>query len=130
MKRESYMTKQKEKIFEIIRNEKQSFTIKNLYLKLNREVGLTTIYRLVDKLVMDKILKKELGENNITYYEYLEECDNKNHFYLKCNCCSKLIHIDCNCITNLEEHIIKTHKFHINKENIIINGICFECRNK
>ena len=130
MKRDSYKTKQKEKILEEIKLMNHEFTIKDLYNRLNYEVGLTTIYRLVDKLVNDKVLTKYISNNNITYYEYLNKCNQENHFYLKCNICYSLIHIDCDCIKELENHILKEHKFNMNHENIIINGICKKCNNK
>ena len=28
----------------------------------------------------------------------------------------------------LENHILVEHKFSVNKENIIINGLCFKCK--
>ncbi len=130
MKREGYRTKQKDKILEVIRSLNHEFTIKELYNKLNKEVGLTTIYRLVDKLVMDKVLNKYISNKNITYYEYLNKCSHENHFYLKCLVCSELIHIDCDCIKKLENHILDEHKFNMNHENIIINGICKRCKKK
>jgi len=130
MNRESYNTKQKDKILKIIKEINHEFTIKDIYMILNKKVGLTTIYRLVDKMVENKELNKYITNNNKTYYEYLKKCNQKNHFYLKCDRCSNLIHIDCNCIKELENHVYNKHKFIINHENIIINGICNECQSK
>lgn len=126
MKRNSYSTKQKETILEIIKNEKDEFTIKELYSKVNGKVGLTTIYRLVDELVSKGMLNKSIGVDNNAHYLY-SECENKNHFYLKCDKCGKMVHVDCDCITDLSNHIIKNHKFKLNSNHIIINGICDNC---
>ena len=126
----SYNTKQKDKILEIIQKQEKQFTVKDIYNDLNKEIGLTTIYRLIDNLVDTKRLNKYIGKDNITYYEYLEKCDNNNHFFLKCDKCGRLIHIDCDCIIELYNHILKKHNFIPNKENIIINGICNNCINK
>lgn len=127
MRNDSYKTKQKDKILAIIKKQKQEFTIKDIYDSIKDEVGLTTVYRLVDKLVEEKRINKTIDSNNITYYQYLEECSEENHFYLKCNKCGNLIHIDCDCIEELTNHIYKDHKFKPNKENIIINGLCKKC---
>lgn len=127
MKRNSYDTKQKELILEIIKNKKGEFTIKDLYSELAGKVGLTTIYRLVDSLVNKNILNKSIGKDNNTYYLYCEECECNNHFYLKCDSCGKMCHVDCDCINDLSNHIDKNHKFKLNKEHIIINGICDKC---
>ena len=122
-----YNTKQKSQILDIIKCLNSEFTIKDIYNKLDKKVGLTTIYRLVDKLVEDNLLNKEIGNHNITYYQYLDECKEDNHFYLKCNKCGNLVHVDCDCINDLSNHILKHHKFITNKEKIIINGICNKC---
>ena len=123
----SYNTKQKDLILDIIKNKKTSFTIKDIYNDLNKEVGLTTIYRFIEKLEKDNLVTKEINEDNITYYQYLERCNHDNHFYLKCEKCKNVIHIDCDCINELYNHIKNEHEFKLNKEKIIINGICKKC---
>ena len=124
-KRENYNTKQKEIILDVIKKRKKEFTVKDIYTEVDGKIGLTTIYRLVDKLVEEGRLNK-----NENYYQYLEHCDCDNHFYLKCNKCGSLIHVDCDCISELIEHISKDHQFKPDKEKIIINGLCKECLGK
>ena len=121
-----YNTKQKDIILNVIKSKHSDFTIKDLYNELNGDVGLTTIYRLIDKLVIDGYVSKEI-KNNKTYYQYLERCDSHNHFYLKCNNCGCMIHIDCDCILDLSNHILQDHKFKLSQDHIIINGICCKC---
>lgn len=127
---ESYNTKQKNLILKVIKSQKQEFTIKDIYDEISEEVGLTTIYRFVDKLIDDNLLNKSISKDNTTYYQYLKECDEENHFYLKCDKCGELIHVDCDCIVDLTNHIFKKHRFRPNKEHIIINGICDKCIKK
>ncbi len=127
---ETYNTKQKERILNIIKERHQEFTIKDIYEVLKEEVGLTTIYRLVDKLVSENKISKYIKNDNVTYYQYLDECDKENHFYLKCEKCGSITHIDCDCIEDLANHIKKHHEFRLNKEKIIINGICKNCIKK
>ena len=124
----SYNTKQKDLILDIIKRFNSEFQIKDIYEKLNNEVGLTTIYRYVDTLVKDGLINKRIDESNITYYQYFEKCEQNNHFYLKCEKWKSIKHIDCDCINELYEHINKNHKFKLNKENIIIKGLCNNCR--
>ena len=126
LRKETYKTKQKDLITDIIKQEKKEFTIKDIYEKIKSNTGLTTIYRLVDKLVEEGKIKKYI-DNNTTYYQYLEECDKKNHFYLKCKNFKKLEHIDCDCIEELSNHILKKHNFNLEK-NIIITGLCKKCK--
>ena len=131
MKRnESYNTKQKDLILSIIKKQTHEFTIKDIYNEVSDKTGLTTIYRLVDKLVLEGTLKKYISKDNITYYQYLEKCDHDDHFYLKCENCGELIHVDCSSINELSNHLLKEHSFMINKKNIVINGLCNNCRKK
>ena len=123
----TYNTKQKDTILEVIQKQRKEFAIKDIYHELNGKVGLTTIYRLVDKLEKEGHLKKINHQDDTFYYQYLEECNEENHFYLKCDKCGNLIHIDCDCINDLYEHISHKHNFKLNKENIIINGLCSKC---
>ena len=127
---ESYSTKQKDIILNVIEKQKHEFTIKDIYNEISDRVGLTTIYRLVDKLVDENVLNKYISKDNVTYYQYLKKCDEDNHFYLKCDKCGDLVHIDCDCIKDLSNHILKEHKFKPNKDKIIINGMCNKCINK
>ena len=128
--REHYNTKQKKILLEKIKSLNYDFMIKDLYKELNEQVGLTTIYRFIDKLVEENQLRKYIGKDNNAYYQYLEECEKENHFYLKCDICNKRIHIDCDCITDLISHIGKKHQFLPNNKNIVIEGICKKCRKK
>ncbi len=124
--RNNYQTKQKDILLKEIRKKKEEFTIKELHEELST-IGLTTIYRFIDKLVEDKILVKRIGDNNTTYYQYLEECDKDNHFFLKCNSCGTMIHVDCDYVEELSTHIKNHHKFSLNKDHIIMNGLCEKC---
>ena len=123
----SYNTKQKDTILDLIKKYHHEFTVKDIYEDIKDSVGLTTIYRLVDKLVDEGRISKTIGKDNQTYYQYLEECNHENHFYLKCDSCGSMLHIDCDCIGDLSKHISEEHKFKLKESNIIINGICSKC---
>ena len=123
----NYKTKQKDIILDKIKSIKEEFTVKELYSKLNKEIGLTTIYRFIDKLVEDGTVTKIVHSNNSIYYQYLEECNHDNHFYLKCNKCGEMIHIDCDCINEFIDIVKNNHNFYINTKNIIIDGTCNKC---
>ena len=124
---ESYNTKQKDLIFNKIKSKSDKFTVKEIYNELNGEIGLTTIYRFIDKLALDKILTKSVDSKNTVYYQYVEKCNCENHFYLKCDKCGILKHIHCECIKEITNHIFNEHNFNSSENGIIINGICDKC---
>ena len=121
-----YITKQKKDILKIVENTKNEFTVKDIYEKLNKKVGLTTVYRFIESLDESGKLITRIDDNTI-YYQYINSCDNDNHFYLKCEKCGVLKHVDCDCIKVLNKHISNEHDFNFNKDKIIINGICKNC---
>jgi len=123
-----YNTAQKEKIREIIKKQTKPFYPKDIY-ELIDGVGLTTIYREISFLEEKGLLKKTI-HNNKTQYEYLTPCDNNNHFYLKCDTCGKITHVDCNFIDKLKKHIYNDHLFKLNDINLVLNGTCDECNRK
>ncbi len=125
--RSTYQTKQKGQLLNVLQREKKEFTIHDIYEKLNGTIGLTTIYRFIDKLVEEGSVQKILGKGNTTYYQYLEECLEDNHFYLKCSCCGKVIHVDCDCVKDLSYHIQKEHQFQLEENHILISGLCKKC---
>lgn len=124
---DSYNTKQKDQIFNIIKSKNDKFTVKDIYNELNGEIGLTTIYRFIDKLALDSILSKSVDNKNTVFYQYLEKCNCDNHFYLKCDKCGVLKHIHCECIKEITSHIFNEHNFNASEKGIIINGICDRC---
>lgn len=124
----SYNTKQKDLILDVISSKNCSFTVKDIYNELDNNVGLTTIYRFIERLESDGVVEKSIDYNNKVYYQYLEKCSHDNHFYLKCINCGNIIHIDCDCIKEFSTHISNSHNFLINNNNLIINGICCDCK--
>ncbi len=131
MARGEYNTKSKEIVAEEIKCFSNGFTIKELKESLDnkdKKIGLTTIYRALDKLENEGIVKKYFDENNVAHFKYVNDCTSENHFYLKCVKCEKMYHVDCSCIDELSIHILKQHKFSIDTRNIILPGICNNCK--
>lgn len=124
---EKYNTKQRERILAIIKSEKASFSAKDIYGKLNKEIGLTTIYRSLDNLVHDSLILKVESKDHTTKYQYTKPCNDTDHFYLKCEKCGKLEHVDCKKVSGLTEHILSKHHFRISSKHVIIHGLCGEC---
>ena len=60
----TYNTKQKDLIIEAIKQQQKEFTIKDLYKSLDTNIGLSTIYRLIDKMILDGKIKKTISKNN------------------------------------------------------------------
>lgn len=136
MENKSYKTKQRELILKcLVDNCANHLTADNIleYLKTNdSSVGKTTVYRYLDKLVAEGIVRKYIvEEGKCACFQYAgENCSCKLHFHLKCTSCNKLFHVECDYLNELENHVYEHHKFRIDNTKTVLYGICEECASK
>ena len=130
-----YRTNQKETVLNYIQNYPQAhFTAADLFASLKQEgykIGLTTVYRHLDRLVDEGILVKSIVDENTPACFELSGHDGQQHsacYHCKCTKCGKLIHLHCDEITKLEQHILADHGFMVLPERTVFFGICQECR--
>ncbi len=134
MKQGGYKTRQKEKILQYLSTHAgQHVTAQELSRHLEADgtpVGTATIYRYLDALVTDGVLRKyTIDPRTCACYEYVAPdgaC--KRHFHLKCMRCERLIHLHCEHLDGLEQHILEHHGFQIDQSKTVLYGLCKECR--
>lgn len=135
-KTRNYKTKQRQEIINYLKNiENSHITVQQIsnYLKnSNKPVGITTIYRHLDTLVSEGIVKKYILDGvNGACFQYVEE--NKVlpiHFHFKCNQCGELIHFDCEELERLHNHLLSEHQMNIDLSKTIYYGTCKSCIQK
>lgn len=129
----TYKTKQKEYILTFLeQNQDKHLTAENIldYLKQNNTpVGKSTIYRYLDVLVNQGIVRKYIiEEGKSACYQYVvEERGCKEHFHLKCNDCGKLFHVECEQLSGIDNHILEHHRFRIDNSKTVFYGVCEDC---
>lgn len=132
----TYNTKQKQLILNCLMQNKDKHVtvdqIKEYLNKTNDRVGRTTIYRYLDKLVAQGIVRKYMIEGGKSAcYQYMERMDVcQNHFHLKCVDCGQLIHLDCEYLDDINRHIKDHHNFNIDHSKTVLYGHCGKCKNK
>ena len=125
---ETYNTKPRQKVLAAIKKQAADFAAKDIYEELDHEIGLTTIYRFIETLENEGTILRVSNENKSARYQYVTPCDEADHFYLKCEKCGKLTHIDCEEVKGLMAHISGEHHFFPTDTHIIINGFCGDCK--
>ena len=93
-------------------------------------IGIATIYRQLEKFVADGILQKYfIDEHSACCFEYSgENCNlDEAHFHLKCEKCGRLIHLECQDLEDLTQHLKTEHGFTINPYRTVLYGVCDEC---
>lgn len=133
----NYNTKQKEYILEVLKSfGDQHITAGELsqcLQKQNTPVGTATIYRYLEQLAEEGILRKYIldGKHGACYQYIGNEHNNcRQHFHLKCLCCGTLLHVNCNYLNTLEEHIKEHHNFCIDHTKTVLYGYCQKCSSK
>lgn len=127
-----YKTRQKEYVLECIKEHKESYvTIQQIAAHLQEreeKVGLTTIYRNLDKLVEEKEIAKVTIEGiSGTCYRYLPHEEESVFFYMKCEQCGNLVNIECPELGRMYHHLSEDHHIWINPGKTMFYGICDKC---
>ena len=131
-----YKTKQKEAILEYFTaHEGEHLTAANV-VDYMREIGspiaASTVYRCLERLENDGTLHKYIiDESSAACWQYVEEPGQcHDHFHLKCTGCGALLHVDCDYLDTLADHILEHHGFEIDNLKTVFYGLCESCRKK
>ena len=94
-------------------------------------IGQSTIYRQLESLVQEGLLKKYILEgNHSACFEYVEPHSHQKAeicFHCKCEKCGKLIHLHCGELEELQSHLLSAHHFKPNPLRTVFYGLCEEC---
>ena len=100
---------------------------------LHKHIGRTTIYRYLEKLNKDGILRRYITDGASGFcYQYVgsdaaEPCD--SHWHLKCEDCGELQHLECGALVDVERHVLNEHAFQVNNTRTVLYGKCNNCLN-
>lgn len=135
--RNRYVTRAREAIIEYLAEKcGQHLTVKDVYAYFegqSQKIGMTTIYRQLDELVKEGLVKRCLvGDNGGTCFEYVGNSENNDSdsYHIKCDSCGKLMHLQCKEVSDLWNHLLEEHSFKIDSQKTVIYGYCGECLSK
>lgn len=131
-----YKTRQREEILAFLRTIPAThFTAADVctfFKEHEIPVGTTTVYRQLEQLVQEgKVKKYIIDESSGACFEYIGDeavADVPSCYHLKCERCGKLIHLECEEITEFEHHITAHHGFRIDPARTVFYGICSQCQ--
>jgi Fur family ferric uptake transcriptional regulator len=113
--------------------EKDHVEVELALEEMGKPIGVTTVYRQLDKMVEEGIVNKyTLDSKSSACYEYVDEHDHSHGlvkcYHCKCDKCGKVIHLHCSEIEEIFKHIEDKHEFVINSKRTVLYGLCEECR--
>ena len=136
MSKTKYNTKQKQLIYDYLvanRDKLQSCDEISDSLKTSgTPVGKATLYRFLDSLVSSGDARKIVddGKKGAAYQLLDKDMNCHGHMHLKCSNCGSIIHLGCEFMNSVGEHILEHHQFKIDNSKTFIYGLCCECSEK
>lgn len=123
----TYNTEQKRTLLTFLSNNcDKAYTIEEIASSIN--VGKSTIYRLIPKLVEDGVVKrfsKDSGRRFLYQFIRCEHCS--SHLHMKCVSCGKILHMDNKETETILNDIFENSDFSVDKNQTILFGKCSEC---
>ena len=132
-----YKTKQREELLHYIESiPGQHFTVNDVcrfFMDKGTPIGQTTVYRQLEKLVNEGTVNKYIIDNGSpACFEFSPHRPQKGEpcFHCKCEICGKLIHLRCEELEGIGQHLREHHAFTLDPMRTVFYGICEECRLK
>ena len=127
-----YITQQGERIAGLLKSAAgEHMTADEIARRLSdggEAVGKSTVYRWLDKLVEQGTVRRFSGDKSESAcYQYTGDSACRNHYHLKCSVCGRLLHVDCEYLDRVAEHILDHHGFVLSEEKTVLYGVCAEC---
>ncbi len=134
-KQSNYKTEQKERLLGYMKeNAGRHVTAAEIHDRLKEDgikIGLTTVYRHLDKMVgQGKLARYVIGEGSAACYEYTGHVRRETCYHCKCLSCGKLIHMHCDEVVGLVEHVKQEHGFTLDMTHTVFYGLCSECERR
>ena len=126
----TYMTRQQKAVLSCIESFHGGASATELAELLHargESVGLTTVYRQLDKLQEQGLVHKIVTDDGARY----QFCDchhrGRDCFLIKCEQCGCVEHVDCDHLSELYGHLAQEHHFRINPRRTLFYGLCQTC---
>ena len=131
-----YRTRQREDLLDYLKAIAGSqVTAAEVYEHFSRSgapIGKVTVYRSLERLVEEGLVNKYIIDgNSAARFEYSsreESCHRPVCFHCKCEQCGRLIHLECDEMIHMQEHMMEHHGFTLDPLRTVFYGICAECR--
>lgn len=114
------VTKQRKEIIKTVIDLKDNATLKNILIEINLKMDQSTAYRIIDLLVKNSILEKQINSDNEEYYMIM----NEHMHYIRCMKCKR---VDVLKVCPFDDININGYK--IISHSVILKGICKHCQN-
>ena len=120
-------SKNRDNIISVLIKEGVPVSVEDIFLRIkekNNKISLSTVYRIIDKLIALNIVREASRHDDKALYELVQ---NGHHHYIICTKCKKMIVLNSCPITELEQKISQDTGFYITGHKYEIYGECPAC---
>ena len=136
-KKAQYKTKQMTELLTFLKSVPDSHVtvndISSYFKDQGIQIGTTTVYRHLERLVSEGVVAKYVVDGTSSAcFEYIGEQEHApapSCYHCKCEKCGKLIHLHCDEVESLRQHMAEHHDFEMDSLRTVFYGVCSECRN-
>ena len=122
MTRGEYSTRQKRELLSFLKERSmQHFSVDEVVFELRD--------RYLELLAEQGRVRKYPGVQGVTQYQHVEDaasCD--GHLHMLCSRCGNLLHVDCEMMGPMTEHLMTEHGFRLDLRETLLVGVCEKCR--
>jgi len=119
------VTRQRRAVLEALRRAHGPVSAKDLHARLDRPVGLATVYRALQGLVDSgrvDVFRRESGE------ALFRLCNPVHHHHLVCRRCGRVVEIDTCGVELWASRVAHGHGFTITDHQADVFGVCAVCQ--
>ena len=131
--RGEYSTRQKRELLAFLEERGLGhFTVDEVVFAMQgrgERVGRSTVYRYLETLAAQGSVRKYQDTQGVTQYQHVTDdmaCD--AHFHMLCKRCGSLMHVDCERMGGIAEHLMRAHGFELDPRETVLVGLCAACR--
>ncbi len=129
-----YQTEQRATLLRFLEdNRERAFTIEEAVAELQRTCGeaapgKSTVYRLMQRLVEEKEVKRLVAGNSRRFvYQLTDDETCHRHLHMKCNKCGRLFHLEERVSHELARRVAAAGGFALCEADTVLLGECAEC---
>lgn len=131
-----YQTKQKKALLAYLESAQgKHVTVNDIhdhFRILGMNIGISTIYRQLERMVAEGLVNQYiLDKTDAACFEYVGTQIHHSAtacFHCKCEKCGKLIHLQCDELEQIHQHLLKEHGFNLNPFRTVFYGRCNQCK--
>lgn len=127
-----YKTRQRQALLDYFSSVKgQHVTVGDVcayFQEQGAPIGKTTVYRQVEALAAEGVLRKYvIDESSAACFAFEEETPHCQALHCKCEQCGKLLHLPADTFAAMERDLSGRHGFRLNRRRTVLYGLCEDC---